>query len=159
MLVSGRLVRMTDMTASQRINPPAPDTTPEQDFRAKVKYYLDENMGDLAFHYLDALQIIAEFSTSYELNDTMKKRIETVGRAKNIAEYNMSGEDVLAPIEEISWLKAALFEQHEGDCVACPCACSRCHAEDYYGLPNSRTWANKAEGWSLYQAAKREQEP
>ena len=158
MRAQDRLVVMTDMTASQRINPPAHETTSEQDFRAKVKYYIDENVGDLAYHYLDALQIIAELSTRFELDDAMKKRIETVGRAKNIAEYNMSDEDVLAPIEEIGWLKAALSEQHEGDCVACPCGCSRCHAEDYYDLPTSRTWCNKSEGWAVYQAAKRERE-
>ena len=42
-----------------------------------------------------------------------------------------------------------LSDRHCGDCVAVPCSCVRCHAEDLYGQ-DTVTWENKKDGWKLY---------
>jgi hypothetical protein len=46
-------------------------------------------------------------------------------------------------------LRAALSESHCGDCVAFPCTCTRCWAEEQYNLPFTATWT-KSEGCTMF---------
>lgn len=46
-------------------------------------------------------------------------------------------------------IRGALTEPHAGDCVAFPCTCMRCYAEEKYKLPITATFT-KSEGNKLY---------
>jgi len=38
-----------------------------------------------------------------------------------------------------------LSEEHAGDCTCLPFPCSRCHAEDLYGIVSTFTWCKSCE--------------
>ena len=43
---------------------------------------------------------------------------------------------------------------HHGDCIAQPCSCMRCHAEELYNITSSVTWHCKSKGNRLYSKYK-----
>jgi hypothetical protein len=144
------------MLPIEQIQPPAVETTPDQDFRAKLRWYLDEQIGDMAYHMQLMRGVTNNLLMGGEIDTEMLKDLRYAQRSFAKADAMMEDGLELMPEIEASapWLKAALGAPHEGDCVACPCGCLRCQAEDLYGLPSSVTWKGKHEGWALYNQAK-----
>ena len=148
---------MTD-SAQTRICPQPPETTPEQDLRAKVRYYIDEEVGDMAYELIEARKIITDLLGDQKIDEAMQKRLSHIDRSIKLADFLMEDGDYMERIEARTWIKDALSEKHCGDCTGFPASCGRCIAEDYYGLPSTVTWRSKGEGHSLYHEAKKETE-
>jgi hypothetical protein len=144
------------MTPIEQLQPAAVETTPEQDFRAKLRWYLDEQIGDMAYHMQLVRGVVNNLLMGGSIDTEMLKDLRYSMRSFQKADAMMDGDLDLMPEIEASapWLKAALGAPHEGDCVACPCSCTRCFAETLYDLPSTVTWKGKHEGWALYNQAK-----
>lgn len=153
------------MNAKDRIQPPPYKPTEQEHKIAYLTHMLDE----ICWSYLLSIKMRKKDYDTYDLGkkyqrfggrflnskqevleDMMYELQDFFDRAfKEDAGENEPWENIL-PYEEFkqTWGGEYLAEPHQGDCIAFPAPCVRCHAEEKYGQ-NSITWKDKYEGHRL----------
>lgn len=136
-----------------RLNPPVGIITEEQHRKAYTKYVLgrlDNTLFSLAYHYKqkdDPTKMGNGFTHAEMLDNELKYIAKKSDEWKGQMEFYESW----YPFEDFMKVWAVeLVEPHCGDCTAVASPCSRCHAEEFYSIPNTATWNGKNEGWKLY---------
>jgi hypothetical protein len=149
--------KMDEFRAIQKIlAPPIKMPTEEQHKIAWLTWHLND------IYYDDLLGI--NMVRTQTMRDDLRKNIDgtpsLIERDLQILDskfdkWRKSGDkeiwEVIYSFDKFKQDKEAdLSDIHCGDCTAVPSPCLRCHAEDLYNLPNSRSWNSKSEGWAIY---------
>lgn len=137
---------LKEKTVEEWINPPVPVDLSEAEHKlAQVRAVYQLDIEDILF-------AMASYILDEGENDPYKKqRAEVCARefmdALNTDETSEWWEAFRGK-DQLNFIKESLTSPHAGDCVAYPCSCMRCYAEEFYKLQPTANWP-KAVGHRL----------
>ena len=128
------------------LNPPAYPSTPIEDQLALLQFYTENEFTDIIFSF-DCFYNDRNYKLS-EIQE-IQLRHDTDDFLSVVKPYEFWWEEAISncTVEDI---KDYLSEEHAGDCVALPCSCMRCWAENNYGIPATATWGKSAGSRAWY---------
>lgn len=139
---------------SHPIHPPAYKATEQEHRIAWLKWCLDRLIWDRIYP-------VKLYRDDGHFKNPEKAEQELARVLALLFDHHEGDTEDTEPYEKV-WLPHSRFDQfkknqeesladfHAGDCTAIAAACSRCHAEQLYGVPSTVTWNGKSEGWRLY---------
>ena len=135
------------MSSKIDLNPPAYQPTPEEDQLALLQHFIENDLFSMTFCFKKVYEQANGINPHEGFDQYRRRSIDHfLDDSKEFLDAVSSGPDwfkyTTAHWEEYS-LKDALSQEHCGDCVALPCTCDRCLAEDYYGIPYTATWSTE----------------
>jgi hypothetical protein len=145
---------MTPEEAFTILNPPVPELSEDDHWKAAFRWFIDEYYSDVIFDKECVLEAWEAEKTGATLPDWQVALVER--QKATLRDQDVDTEWLLTTLLGLKDnLHLMLKEPHGGDCTACPATCSRCFAESTYKLPSTVTWNGKSEGWMLYSLARK----
>jgi hypothetical protein len=136
------------------LNPPAYEPSENEIKLAKARYGMENDIWEM----MHSLIQYYELTKGKELNFPYTKEIVEKEAERSIEKWNKCmnrwDEDIIEAFVDDSWFRTVyvngLSDIHSGDCTGFPSSCSRCHAEELFGVPSTVKWG-KAEGHRLWK--------
>jgi hypothetical protein len=135
------------------LHPPAYVPSENEIQLAKARYAMENNIWEMIHSLIQYHQMNngKEPSFPYTKESVEKSATQAIERWDKA--MNKWDEDIIDAFVDDEWFRkvyvSGLSDIHSGDCTGFACSCSRCHAEEIFGIPNTVTWG-KSEGHRMH---------
>lgn len=135
------------------LHPPAYIPSENEIQLAKSRYAMENNIWEIIHSLIQYHQMNngKEPSFPYTKESVEKSATQAIERWDKA--MNKWDEDIIDAFVDDEWFRkvyvSGLSDMHDGDCTAFASSCSRCQAEELFGIPNTVTWG-KNEGHRMY---------
>lgn len=137
----------------ERLNPPAYEPSDNEIKLAKARYAMENNIWEMMHSLIQYRELTKGKEPSFPYTkESIEKEAQRTIEKWDQAMNNWDG-DIIDAFVNDTWFRdvyvSGLSDIHSGDCTAFAASCSRCLAEDLFGVPNTANWG-KAEGYRLW---------
>jgi hypothetical protein len=136
------------------LNPPAYEPSESEIKLAKARYAMENNIWEMIHFLIQHYELTKGKEPSYPYTKEMVEK-EAERSIERWNKYmNRWNDDIIEAFVDNDWFKTVyiygLSDIHSGDCTGFPSSCSRCHAEELFGITSTVKWG-KAEGQRLWK--------
>lgn len=136
------------------LNPPAYEPSESDIKLAKARYAMENNIWEMMHSLIQYYELSKGKEPSFPYTkETVEKEAERSIERWN-KYMNKWDDDIIEAFIDDEWFRkvyvSGLSDIHSGDCTAFACSCSRCHAEELFGVPSTVKWG-KSEGHRLWK--------